>query len=133
MTEAVLNDLVFNVVGAAMTVHREIGYGLREKTYERSLAVELEHLKIPFSQQSRYPVIYRNVRVDEYIPDLEVLEALIVDTKTIESIGDYEIGQMLSYLRITGKNAGLILNFKHPSLKWRKITLAPSSSQPRAN
>jgi len=108
-----------------MRVHSEIGYGLREKTYERALIVELEHLGIPYSQQSRYPVVYRDVKVDEYIPDLEIEDILVVDTKVIETIADYELGQMLSYLRITKKTIGLIINFKHPSLQWRKVTLTP--------
>ena len=86
----------------------------------------MKHLGISFTQQANYPVLYREIKVDEYIPDLEVEEALIVDTKTIEAIGDYELGQMLTYLRITGKTTGLIINFKHPSLQWRKVTLAPS-------
>lgn len=51
---------------------------------------------------------------------------MIVDTKTIEAIGDFELGQMLTYLRITGKATGLIINFKHPSLQWRKVTLNAS-------
>ncbi len=121
-----IDDLIYRVVGAAMTVHSTLGYGLREKTYERALCVELKHLGISFTQQANYPVLYRDIKVDEYIPDLEVEEALIVDTKTIEAIGDYELGQMLTYLRITGKTTGLIINFKHPSLQWRKVTLAPS-------
>lgn len=109
-----------------MAVHAEIGYGLREKTYERALVVELDHLKISYGQQSTFPVIYRDVKVDEYIPDLEVEEALIVDAKTIETIGDYELGQMLTDLRITQKTTGLIINFKNPSLQWRKVTLKAS-------
>lgn len=121
-----IDDLIYKVVGAAMTVHTSIGYGLREKTYERSLVVELQHLEILHNQQSIYPVIYRGTKVDEYIPDLEIEDTLIVDTKTIEVIGDYELGQMLTYLRITGKSTGLIINFKHPSLQWRKVTLNPS-------
>ncbi|MDQ8207197.1 GxxExxY protein [Coraliomargarita sp. SDUM461003] len=126
MDEAEIEKLIYKVIGAAMTVHSKIGYGLREKTYERALVVELQHLGIQYSQQSSYPVIYRDVKVDEYIPDLEVEDAVIVDTKTIENIGDYELGQMLTYLRFTQKTTGLIINFKHPSLQWRKVTLNPS-------
>ncbi|HBR93779.1 MAG TPA: GxxExxY protein [Opitutae bacterium] len=126
MDEAEIEKLIYKVIGAAMTVHSKIGYGLREKTYERALVVELQHLGIQYSQQSSYPVIYRDVKVDEYIPDLEVEDAVIVDTKTIENIGDYELGQMLTYLRFTQKTTGLIINFKHPSLQWRKVTLTPS-------
>ena len=123
MSEDSIDDLIYKVVGAAMRVHSEIGYGLREKTYERALVVELKYLGISLSQQSCYPVIYRGVKVDEYIPDLEIEEALLVDTKVIEAIGERELGQMLAYLRITGKTTGLIINFKHPSLEWRKVTL----------
>jgi len=126
MSNDPIDDLIDKVVGAAMTVHAAIGYGLREKTYERALVVELQHLGIRYSQQSVYPVIYRGVKVDEYIPELEVEELLIVDTKTIEAIGDNELGQMLTYLRITGRSVGLIINFKHPSLQWRKVTRSPS-------
>ncbi len=125
MNENEQNELIHKVIGAAMRVHSEIGYGLREKTYERSLIVELEHLGIPYSQQSRYRVVYRDVKVDEYIPDLEIEDILVVDAKVIETIADYELGQMLSYLRITKKTIGLIINFKHPSLQWRKVTLTP--------
>jgi GxxExxY protein len=56
------------------------------------------------------------------VPDLEVEDALVVDVKTIETIGVNELGQMLTYLKITKKTAGLIINFKHPSLQWRKVT-----------
>jgi GxxExxY protein len=126
MNKNEIEELIYKVIGAAMTVHSEIGYGLREKTYERALVVELQHLGIQFSQQSSYPVVYRDVKIDEYVPDLEIEDALIVDTKTIESIGDYELGQMLTYLRISQKTTGLIINFKHPSLQWRKVTLNPS-------
>ena len=123
MSKDPIDDLICKVVGAAMTVHAAIGYGLREKTYERALVVELEHLSIQYSQQSIYPAIYRGVKVDEFIPDLEVEDTLIVDAKTIEAIGENELGQMLTYLRITGKSTGFIINFKHPGLQWRKVTL----------
>jgi GxxExxY protein len=123
MNENELNELIYKVIGAAMSVHSEIGYGLREKTYERALIVELKHLGITYSQQSRYPVVYRNIKVDEYIPDLEIQDTLVIDTKVIETISDYELGQMLCYLRISKKTTGLIINFKQPSLQWRKVTL----------
>ncbi len=123
MQEEKIEELIYKVIGAAMKVHSELGYGLREKTYERALVVELTHLGIQFSQQAQYPIVYRGVKVDEYIPDLEVEDSIVVDTKTIEEIADYELGQMLSYLRVTKKNVGLIINFKQPSLQWRKVTL----------
>jgi len=98
-----IDDLVFKVVGAAMTVHNVIGHGLREKTYERALIVELQHQGIRYSQQSRYPIIYRDVKVDEYIPDLEVDDLIVVDTKVVEAIHNDDIGQIINYLKITKK------------------------------
>jgi GxxExxY protein len=122
-----IEDLVFKIVGAAMSVHNTIGHGLREKTYERALVVEFKHLGISYDQQHRYPVLYRDVKVDEYISDLEVEDLIVVDTKVITKIHDDDIGQIINYLKITGKSTGLILNFKHPKLEWRKVTYNPSS------
>jgi GxxExxY protein len=122
-----IEELVFKIVGAAMTVHNAIGHGLREKTYERALVVEFQHLDISYDQQHRYPVLYRDVKVDEYIPDLEVDDLIVVDTKVVTKIHDDDIGQIINYLKITGKSTGLILNFKHPKLEWRKVTYNPSS------
>jgi GxxExxY protein len=122
-----IEELVFKIVGAAMTVHNAIRHGLREKTYERALVVEFQHLGISYDQQHRDPVLYRDVKVDEYIPDLEVDDLIVVDTKVVTKIHDDDIGQIINYLKITGKSTGLILNFKHPKLEWRKVTYNPSS------
>lgn len=106
-----------------MKVHSEIGYGLREKTYERGLCLEFKHEGIAFDQQSAYPVFYRGQKIDEYVPDLEVEKRVIVDVKTIERITDVERGQMMNYLRVSGLKVGLILNFRNASLEWERIVL----------
>lgn len=67
--------------------------------------------------------MYKGEVVGEYVPDLVVQAKLIVDTKTIERITDHERGQMLNYLRITGLPAGVILNFKHARLEWKRLVL----------
>lgn len=116
-------ELVYRIKGCAMAVLNELGHGLREKTYERALCVELKHAGIPFEQQRVYPVHYRGEHIDDYIPDLEVEGRLIVETKTVESITDEHVGQVLNYLRITGLEVGLILNFKHARLGSRRVVL----------
>ena len=123
MTEILEKDLVYRIVGCAMKVHSEIGQGLREKTYERALCVEFRHSGLSFDQQLAYPVFYRGEKIDEYIPDLEVEKRVLVDAKTIETITDVERGQMLNYLRISGRNVGLIINFKPSALEWERIVL----------
>ena len=109
------------IIGSAFDVLNEIGHGFHEKAYENSLAVEFKYRNIPFIQQPRYPILYRGVKVAEYIPDLIALEMVIVDAKVIERVTDHEIGQMLNYLRITGLPVGLILNFKNPKLEFRRV------------
>ncbi|MFT6235368.1 MAG: GxxExxY protein [Lentimonas sp.] len=64
-------------------------------------------------------MLYRNLRVEDLI---------IVDTMVVEQIHNDDIGQVINYLKITSTGTGLILNFKHPKLEWRKITYHPSSS-----
>jgi|TARA_B110000093_G_C12971349_1_gene412658 GxxExxY protein len=72
-------------------------------------------------------VLYRNLKIDEYIPDLKVEDFIIVDTMVVEQVHNDDIGQIINYLKIIGTRTGLILNFKHPKLEWRKITDHPSS------
>jgi GxxExxY protein len=109
------------IIGSAFDVLNEIGHGFHEKPYENSMVVEFMYRNIPYLQQPRYPILYRDVKVSEYIPDLIAFELVIVDTKVIERITDLEIGQMLNYLRITGLPVGLILNFKNPKLEFRRV------------
>lgn len=121
--EYVENELCFKVTGCAMAVLNEIGHGLREKTYERGLCVEFEEQGLSYNSQHSYPVFYKDRQIDEYIPDLEVEGRLVVETKVVEAITDEHIGQVLNYLKITGMQVGLILNFKHAKLQWKKVVL----------
>ena len=117
-------ELVFQIVGCSMEVLNELGHGLREKTYERALCVEFGLQEINYSQQSIFPVFYKGEKVDDYIPDLIVEDRVVVDMKTIDAIGDNEIGKMLNYLRVTGLKVGLLINFKHSKLQWKRIVLS---------
>ena len=100
-----------------------LGHGFREKTYENALVHLVRKNNIPYKQQPKYPVIFDEVKIDEFIPDLILHDNIIVDTKTIERITDNEIGQMLNYLRITKLKLGLIINFKHARLEYRRVSL----------
>lgn len=100
-----------------------LGHGLLEKTYENALVVEFQSQQIPFAQQPRFPVMYKSVKVGEFIPDLIVFDKIIVDTRVIEKIGNIEKAQIINYLKITGLKVGLLLNFKHPKLQWERLIL----------
>lgn len=106
-----------------MHVLNELGHGLHEKPYERSLVVEFGLRGLAIEQQRRFEVRYKGVLVGEFVPDLIVDQAVIVDTKVIERITDVERGQMLNYLQIARLQVGLIVNFKRPKLEWERIIL----------
>ena len=78
---------------------------------------------IPFLQQPRYDVIYKGIKVGDYIPDLIAFQKIVIGTKTIDRITNVERGQILNYLKITGCKVGLILNFKKPRLEWERLVL----------
>jgi GxxExxY protein len=106
-----------------MEVLNVMGHGLLEKPYENALVVEFRLRGIPCDQQRRYNVLYKTVKVAEYVPDLVCFDQIVVDTKTIDCITGHELGQMLNYLRITGLEVGLILNFKYARLDWKRVVL----------
>jgi GxxExxY protein len=111
------------IVGCAMEVLNTLGHGLLEKPYENALVVEFGLQAIPHRQQPRFNVTYKSVKVGEYVPDLICFDQIVVDTKTIERITNHEIGQMMNYLSITGLRLGLLLNFKHSKLEWKRVVL----------
>jgi GxxExxY protein len=121
--ELLLRQEVFQIVGCAMEVLNTLGHGLLEKPYENALVVEFGLRGIPYKQQPRFDVIYKGVKVGNYIPDLVAFDRIVVDAKTIDRITDIERGQVLNYLKITQFRVGLILNFKKQKLEWERLVL----------
>lgn len=111
------------IIGCGIEILNTLGHGLLEKPYENALVVEFGLKGISYKQQPRFNLIYKSVKVGEYVPDLIAFEKIVIDTKVIERIRDLEIGQILNYLKITGLKLGLILNFKRPKLEWKRIVL----------
>lgn len=85
------------IIGCAMEVLNTLGHGLLEKPYENAIAVEFGLRNIPYRQQARFDVAYKNTKVGEYVPDLIAFDRIVVDTKVIDLITNHEIGQMLNY------------------------------------
>jgi len=119
--ELLLKGEVFQIVGAAIEVLNGLGHGLHEKPYENALVVEFGIREIPFLQQQRFDVIYKAVKVSEYVPDLMVQGKIVVDVKVIDRITDHERGQMLNYLRFTHQAVGVILNFRRAKLERERL------------
>jgi GxxExxY protein len=118
-----LSEETSTILRFAFQIGNTLGHGFREKTYENALVHLLKKNEIPYQQQSKYPIIFDGEKIDEFIPDLVVFGKIIVDLKTIDQIGNYEIGQMLNYLKVTKLTLGLIINFKTPKITYRRISL----------
>ena len=120
-SQFLLKDETHQIIGSAMEVLNEIVHGFHEKIYENALVVEFGLRRIPVIQQPDFPVIYKSVIVGSYVPDLVCFEQVVVDAKTIEEITDHDIGKMLNYLKVTNLQVGLLINFKHPKLEFKRI------------
>lgn len=107
-----LNRITEAVIGAAMAVHRELGPGLLESTYEACLAYELIERGLAVERQKELPVMYRGVKLDcGYRIDLLVEGAVVVELKAVERLEPIHEAQLLSYLKLSGCKVGLLINF----------------------
>jgi len=112
-----INKLTEKIIGCAIEVHRQLGPGLLEGTYEAALAIEFEGLGIPFQRQLIFPVLYKRKKIGEYRLDLLVDNTVIVELKSVERYDPIFEAQLLTYLRVTGKQVGLLINFNSRLLR----------------
>ena len=106
------NDLSHAVIGAAVEVQRVLGTGLLESAYAAALAIELGEREIGFEREVAVPAMYRGRPLGvAYRADLIVERALIVEVKSIDSVGEIQRSQLLSYLRLANLKLGLLINF----------------------
>lgn len=111
------DPLTERIIGCAIAVHRELGPGLLEAIYEEALAIELEDQGLAFQRQVAVPALYKGRPLGEYRLDLLVEDAVIVEVKSVERLSSLFEAQLLTYLRVTGKRIGLLLNFNTALLK----------------
>jgi GxxExxY protein len=111
-------DVSFKVIGAAMEVHRHMGPGLLESSYEECLCRELSHRGIPFTRQVAVPLVYKGVRLEGSLRlDLLVAGLVIVEIKAVEGVLPIHQAQLLTYLKHSDLWLGLLINFNAPLLK----------------
>ncbi len=113
-----LDSITRRIIGAAIEVHRRLGPGLLESAYETCLAYELRQIGYEIEQQKSLPIVYKEVRLDcGYRLDLVVEDSVIVEVKAVEQLAPIHDAQLLSYLRLSEKKVGLIINFHVRVLK----------------
>jgi GxxExxY protein len=112
------DSLSNKVIGCAIEVHRELGPGLLESTYQACLAHELSRAGIRFAQEHPMPVSYKGFQLDcGYRLDVLVEDQLIVELKAVEDLSRIHEAQILTYLKLAKLKTGLLINFNVPRLK----------------
>jgi GxxExxY protein len=116
-----LNDLSGRVIGCAFTVLNTLGAGFLEKVYENALAIEMRAAGLAIVQQYGVRVLYNDMLVGEYFPDLLVEDVLLVELKTVKALDDTHRMQCTNYLKATGLRLCLLLNFGKPRLEIKRV------------
>ena len=117
-TEAQRDPLTYQVIGAAIEVHRHLGPGLLESVYEECLSWELNQAGLATQRQVPLPVVYKEVKLDiGYRLDLVIENKLIIEIKTVEKLLPIHEAQLLTYLKLSSIKIGLPLNFNSAVLK----------------
>ncbi len=112
------NDISFDIRGAAFTIHNELGPGLLESVYERALAYELEQMGYKVKSQVGIPMKYKEIDFEVgFRLDLLINDLVIIEVKSVETLIDVHHKQLLTYLKLTDKKLGLLINFNASSLK----------------
>ena len=123
MDTLLYREEVFEIVGAAIEVHKEMGKGFLEPVYQESLEIELESRKILFESQKRLKLFYKNIELKkEYIPDFICFDKIVVEIKALDILTGIESSQILNYLKATKMRVGLLINFGSVGrLEWRRF------------
>ena len=125
MTELLLKQEVYGIVGAAIEVHRELGPGFLEGVYQEALEMELVLQTIPFQAGKHLPIVYKGKTLTkDYIADLVCHDQIIVELKALERLSGREEAQVLNYLKATGLHVGILINFGSTArLEWKRYVL----------
>jgi len=116
LVELIHKELAYKIVGCAMEVHKTLGPGFLESVYEEALKLEMGTKGIIFESQKEYPVIYMGQEIKKFYCDLVVENKIIVELKAVKKLGDIERAQVINYLKVTGLQLGILMNFGEKSL-----------------
>jgi GxxExxY protein len=118
-----INELTYSINGAIFEVNRILGPGFLEKVYENALLMELKARGLKAAAQYPIKVKYKDQIVGEYFADLLVEDQVIIELKTVNRIEKIHEAQLLNYLKATGINVGLLVNFKSRKAEIKRLVL----------
>lgn len=116
-------ELAYNIIGVAMEVHNELGHGFLEKVYENAMMIAFKRQNMKASQQTPIKVKFQGEIVGDYYADICVDDKIIVELKSVDKITDAHRAQALHYLKATGVELAIILNFGKKKLDYERLVL----------
>ena len=112
----------YAIIGAAMTVHRELGCGFLEAVYQDALEKEFQHLNIPYAREVKLPVFYRGEQLNSYYQaDFICFDSVIVELKALQRLSGTEEAQVINYLKASNLHRALLVNFGTKSLQHKRL------------
>jgi len=116
------DEETYAIIGAAMTVHGKLGHGFLEAVYQEALECEFRFLGIPYQREHKLPISYRNATLKTYYQaDFVCYDSVIVELKALQQISGVEEAQVINYLKASGLNRALLLNFGTQQLQHKRF------------
>lgn len=115
-------DITEKVIGAALEVHKTLGYGFLEAVYQEAMEIELGRMAVAFASQKDLAIRYKGTTLKHgYKADLIICDTVLVELKAASGLTDIDKAQLLHYLKATGLELGLLINFGKSSLEWKRF------------
>jgi len=116
----VFPELSYKIIGVAFTVFNKLGWGLKEKEYQKALALEFKNSYLHFDEQVFIPITY-NTRIGNYYADFIIEGKVLLELKVVHKLGYSQIKQVLGYLKIAGIKLGILIYFTKEGVKYRRV------------
>jgi len=120
--ELIYKNEVYQIIGAAMEVHKELGCGFFEAVYQEALELELMFRKIPYQREKKLNIFYKGILLNKYYEaDFICFDKVIVELKALSALTSDNEAQLLNYLKTTNLKVGLLINFGRQSLEYKRM------------
>jgi GxxExxY protein len=130
MAELIMKEEVYAIIGAAMEVHRNKGHGFSEPVYQECMEIELAMRDPPAIPQKEMLIFYKSRQLKKtYIADFVAYGKIIVELKALDRLTEREEAQVINYLKASGFEVAVLINFGAPSLEWKRIVLTKHSPE----
>lgn len=124
MQDLIYKQEVFQIVDAAMNVHRYFGPGFTEKVYQEALQVEFQKQEIPYKRENPIRAKYHDIELNaEFVPDFICYNDIVVELKAVKELDDIHHSQAINYGKVAGTKFSLLINFGEPSLRYERYVI----------